>query len=133
MARTLSVIYDTRIPRNLFRWYVGEKQVGWDKKKQASKKKHVLSAPFSALNSTFCRLDPIAVASTFASSLAVFSFLFRFLELVHENFHGPDWFIPKRITPRKMGLCKTQNLPELSESRPGTPRNLPRNLEKKRK
>ena len=37
MARTLSVIYDSRIRRNLFRWYVGEKDVGSDKKKQASK------------------------------------------------------------------------------------------------
>ena len=73
----------------------------------------VIPAPFATLDSIFCRLDLIAVASTFGhlsgacSPITVCSFLVRFFELVHGHFHGLGLFIPKRskrITPRKMQL-----------------------------
>ena len=111
IARTLSFIYGRFDGNSLADIYVGEKHVGLDKR-QASQKEndYVLSqslnfipAPFSALDSIFCRLDPIAVASTFGhlsgacSPITVFSFLVRFFELAHGHFHGLSLFIPKEL------------------------------------
>ena len=111
MARTLSFIYD-RFGRKLFTWFVGEKHVGLDKKRQASQKEHVLSLQRLGQLSTrsFAGLIPDGRSFNFpptfvCSFIAVFSFLirfFRFFELVHGHFHGLGLFIPKIITPRKM-------------------------------
>ena len=109
-------IYD-RLGRKLFSWYVGEKHVGLDKKRQASQKEHVLSLKRLCQLKLFTRsfaeliLDrPDSRSFNFpptfvCSFIAVFSFLirfFRFFELVHGHFHGLGLFIPKIIIPRKM-------------------------------
>ena len=73
-----------QIQRKLFSYYVGEKHVVLDKKRQASQKEHVLSLQCLSQLSTwsiFCRLDPIAIASTFCQlslvrSLVYFHFWF---------------------------------------------------------
>ena len=100
-----------QIRRKLFSWYVGEKHVGLDKRRQASQKEHVLSlkrlGQLKLSTQSFVDLIPDSRSfnfpSTFACSLiAVFSFLVRFFELVHGHFHGLRLFIRKIITPRKM-------------------------------
>ena len=108
-------VYLWQIRRKLFSWYVGEKHVGFDKRRQASQKEHVLSlkrlCQLKLSTRSFAGLIPDSRSvfnfpSTFACSLiAVFSVLvrfFRFFELVHGHFHGLGLFIPKIITPRKM-------------------------------
>ena len=108
-------VYLWQIRRKLFSWYVGEKHIGFDKRRQASQKEHVLSlkrlCQLKLSTRSFAGLIPDSRSvfnfpSTFACSLiAVFSVLvrfFRFFELVHGHFHGLGLFIPKIITPRKM-------------------------------
>ena len=71
--------------RETFSWYVGEKHVGLDKKRQASHKEHVLSLQCLSQPSTSTRLQLSANFRLFAHS-AVFSILvrlFRFFELDH--------------------------------------------------
>ena len=112
-----SFVYLWQIWRKLFSWYVGEKHVGLDKKRQASQKEHVLSlkrlCQLKLLTRSFAELildrrdsRSFNFPPTFVCSfIAVFSFLvrfFRFFELVHGHFHGLGLFIPKIITPRKM-------------------------------
>ena len=81
MARTLSFIY-ARFDGNFSADML--KHVGLDKKRQASQKEHVLSLQRLSQLSTrsiFCRLDPIAIASTLRQlslfrSLLYFQFWF---------------------------------------------------------
>ena len=104
-----SFVYLWQIRRKLFSWYVGEKHVGLDKKRQASQKEHVLSLQRLSQLSTRSFLQvwsSFNFSPTFACSLiAVFSVLVRFIrffELVYDHIHSLGLFICKRITPTKM-------------------------------
>ena len=109
----LVLIYNFSHPRN-DNFYVGEKHVGLDKKRQTSQKEHVLSlqrlCQLKLSTLSFAGLIPdnrsFNFPPTFACSfIAVVSFLvrfFRFFEPVHGHFHGLGLFIPKIITTRKM-------------------------------
>ena len=82
MARTLSFIYYDRFDGNSLADMLEKSTSDWiRRRKPARKKSTIITAPFSTLDSIFCRLDPMAVISTLhqlslAHSLLYFRFWF---------------------------------------------------------
>ena len=99
IARSLLIIYG-RFDRNSLCWRTA-RRIG-----KPERTCTIITAPFSAPDSIFCRLHPIVVLQLSANfrlyAHCCISFLVRFFELVNGHFHSAGLFVRKEL---QQGRC----------------------------